>query len=74
VKDSSPDGTGVPDVFVGTMTVVEDGISIQSSRFRDVSVDDVGCRLGSNGPALAEDVNFKLSAVGISVARGCIEQ
>jgi hypothetical protein len=64
----------VRDVFVGTLTVVEEGMSIQSSRFRDVSVDNAGGRLGSNGPALAEDVNFKLSAVGISVARGCIEQ
>jgi hypothetical protein len=59
--------------FIGTVTT-EEGISIQSSRLRDVSVDDVGGRLGSKGPAFAEDVNFKLSAVGISAARGLLNK
>jgi len=48
---------------------VDGDMSIQSSRLREVSVDETGGKLGSTGPGFAEDINFKLSPVGISVAR-----
>jgi hypothetical protein len=46
------------------------GSNIQSSRFNLVSVVDVGGRAGPEGSEMAEEVIFKLSAVGIVVAKG----
>lgn len=57
----------------GTL-IARGAMSIQSSRLRGVSVDEAGGRFGSEDLAFAEDVNFKLSAVGISTARGYIDQ
>lgn len=49
---------------------VKGGISIHSSLFNDVSVLVDGGRGGSDGSTEARDFSFRLSAVGIVVARG----
>lgn len=70
MNDSSPVGSCVRTAFVGAIRL-EGGASIQSSRLSDVCVEPAGGKLGSEGFVSAEDVKFKLSDVGISVARGC---
>jgi hypothetical protein len=57
------------DVFTWTGGA-EGGSSIQSSRFREVDVTLLGGKAGSDGDSVAWEVSFKLSAVGMSVARG----
>jgi hypothetical protein len=71
VSDSSPVGgsTRRGGVAAGN-TGSEGGSNIQSSRFKVLSVEPAD---GSGGPerfGSAEEVNFKLSAVGMVVASG----
>jgi hypothetical protein len=66
VRDSSVTRMCFPE-SAGTLGAVG-GSNIQSSRLRGVSVLRFGGEGGREGPATADEVSFKLSAVGMLVA------